>query len=321
MRIIRLLTIPSLALLLASQACMTGISRPAGPATVTAPDAKGEPPVQMPNQDGSFKFAVIGDFGTASPWQYELGSQMVKTHKTFPFETVLMVGDNIYGPDRPQDYAAKFEKPYKGLLDAKVKFQASLGNHDDPNQRFYKLFNMEGKSYYSFKAPKQNVRIVALETTYPQPEQIAWVEKELKESTEDWKIMFFHHPLYSSGGRHGSDVQLRESLEPLFVQYNVSVVFTGHDHFYERIKPQKGIVHFVTGSGGKLATGDLDPRSPLTARGVDTDYVFLVGEILDDKLFFNAISRTGQIVDSGIIARRQPPAKQAETAATPQAPM
>jgi hypothetical protein len=307
------LTIPSLALLLASAGCMTGISRPSGPATVTAPDSKGEAPIPMPNKEGSFKFAVLGDFGTASRWQYELGDQMAKLHKTFPFEIVLTVGDNIYGGERPQDYVSKFEKPYKGLLDAKVKFMASLGNHDDPNQRFYKLFNMEGKNYYSFKAPKQNVRLFALETTYPQPEQIAWVEKELKASSEDWKIMYFHHPLYSSGGRHGSDIQLRETLEPLFVQHSVSVVFAGHDHFYERIKPQKGIVHFVAGSGGKLVPGDLDPRSPLTARGIDWDYVFLIGEIIDDKMYFNAIARTGQVVDSGIIERRKQPEKTAET--------
>jgi hypothetical protein len=292
-------------LTLFSSACMTGISRPSGPATVEA-GAKGEPPIPLPNKEGSLKFAVFGDFGTASPWQFELGAQMVKLHKTFPFEMVLLAGDNIYGPERPQEYVEKFEKPYKALLDAKVKFYAALGNHDDPNQRFYKNFNMEGKRYYSFKAPRQNVRLIALETTYPTPEQIAWVEKELKESTEDWKILFFHHPLYSSGGRHGSDLQLRESLEPLFVQNNVSVVFTGHDHFYERIKPQKGIVHFVVGSGGKLATGDLDRNSPLTAKGLDTDYAFLAGEIFEDQLVFNTIARTGQIVDSGIISRRQP---------------
>jgi 3',5'-cyclic AMP phosphodiesterase CpdA len=303
MKTIRFAAISCLALL--SPACMTGISRPSGPATVVS-GVKGEAPIPMPNKDGTFKFAVFGDFGTASPWQFELGAQMVKLHKTFPFEIVLLAGDNIYGPERPQEYVEKFEKPYKALIDAKVKFYAALGNHDDPNQRFYKLFNMEGKRYYSFKAPKQNVRIFALETTYPTPEQIAWVESELKQSTEDWKIMIFHHPLYSSGGRHGSDLQLRETLEPLLVQYNVSVVFTGHDHFYERIKPQKGIVHFVVGSGGKLATGDLDPRSPLTARGLDTDYAFLVGEVDGDKLVFNTVARAGQIVDSGIISRRQP---------------
>jgi hypothetical protein len=79
------------------------------------------------------------------------------------------------------------------------------------------------------------------------------VRKELKGSNEDWKIAFFHHPLYSSAGRHGSDLQLRNRLEPLLVAYNVSVAFTGHDHVYERIKPQKDITYFVTGSGGKLA--------------------------------------------------------------------
>jgi predicted MPP superfamily phosphohydrolase len=196
--------------------------------------------------------------------------------------------------------------PYKSLLDANVRFYAALGNHDDRNQRFYKLFNMDGRLYYSFKAPKQDVRFFALESTYPEPEQIQWVEEELKKAGEDWKIMYFHHPLYSSGGRHGSDLRLREVLEPLFVQYNVSVVFAGHDHFYERIRPQKGIAHFVVGSGGKLARGDIDDRSPITARGFDADYAFLAAEVIDDQLYFNTISRAGGIVDSGIILRRQP---------------
>ena len=78
---------------------------------------------------------------------------MAKTHATFPFELVITVGDNLYGSERPQDFQKKFEIPYKPLLDASVKFYASLGNHDSREQRFYKLFNMDGKLYYSFKAP------------------------------------------------------------------------------------------------------------------------------------------------------------------------
>ena len=286
--------------------CATGDSTTSGPATVVAPQTKSEPPVQLPNRDGSLKFLVFGDFGTASKQQYEVGAQMAKLRERFPFELVLLAGDNLYGADRPQDFVAKFETPYKPLLDAKVKFYAALGNHDDRNQRFYKLFNMDEKLYYSFKAPKQDVRFFALESTYPEPEQIMWAEEELKKSGEDWKIMFFHHPLYSSGGRHGSDLRLRESLEPMFVQHNVSVVFAGHDHFYERVKPQKGIAHFVVGSAGQLRRGDLEGGSPITARGFDTDYAFLAAEIIDDQMYFNAISRTGEIVDSGIILRRQP---------------
>lgn len=277
----------------------------AGPTSIYAPDPKSDPPIALPNAEGSLKFAAFGDFGTGTRWQYETGAQMAKTREKVPFELVLLMGDNLYGQSRPQEYANFFEKPYKSLLDAGVKFYAALGNHDDRNQRFYKNFNMEEKQYYSFKAPKQNVRFFAFESTYPEPEQIRWFEQELKGSGEDWKILYMHHPLYSSGGRHGSDRALREVLEPLLLKYNVSVVFAGHDHFYERIKPQKGIAHFVIGSAGKLAPGDIDKKSPLTARGFDTDYVFLVGEIVGDQLYFNAITRTGGIVDSGIIGRRK----------------
>ncbi len=300
-----------IALLLVSTALAGGcnfinrLKGTAGPASVYAPDPKSEPPVQLPNADGSLKFIAFGDFGTGTQWQYETAAQMVKTREKFPFELGLLLGDNLYGGSRPQDFSSGFEKPYKALLDAGVKFYAALGNHDDRNQRFYKNFNMVEKQYYSFKAPKQNVRFFVLETTYPEPEQIKWFEDELKNSGEDWKIAYFHHPLYSSGGRHGSDTALRDVLEPLLVKYNVSVVFTGHDHFYERVKPQKGIAHFVIGSAGKLAAGDLDKNSTITARGFDTDYAFLVGEIIADQMYFNAITRTGGIMDSGIISRRK----------------
>ena len=129
---------------------------------------------------------------------------MAKLHGRFKYELVVLVGDNLYGSERPQDFKKKFEMPYKPLLDAGVKFYASLGNHDAREQRFYKLFNMDGKLYYTF-SPKPDVRFFALESTYPVPEQIEWLEKELKASSSDWKIAFFHHPLYSSGDRHGSD--------------------------------------------------------------------------------------------------------------------
>ena len=129
---------------------------------------------------------------------------------------------------------------------------------------------MDGKLYYSFKAPKQNVRFFALETTYAEPEQMAWVAKELKGANDDWKIPFFHHPLYSSGQRHGSDIRLRTILEPLFVEHDVNVVFTGHDHFYERIKLQKGIAYFVVGSGGKLRSGNIDRSAGPDGRAAST---------------------------------------------------
>ena len=258
----------------------------------------------LPNKEGTFKFAVHGDFGTGDRTQYQLADVMGRTYDRFKFSLVVLVGDNLYGSELPQDFKKKFEDPYKKLLDAGVKFYASLGNHDAREQRFYKPFNMDGNLYYTF-SPKAEVRFFALESTYMMPEQVAWLEKELKVSGSHWKIIFFHHPLYSSGERHGSNLELREVLEPLFVKHNVSLVLQGHDHFYERIKPQKDIHYFVVGSGGKLRSGNIDSRTGLTAKGYDTDLAFMVAEIDGDQLHFNVIARNGAIVDSGVITRRK----------------
>jgi hypothetical protein len=262
--------------------------------------------ITLPQREGSLKFAVIGDSGTGGRQQYEVGARMAEAHALFPFELVIMLGDNLYGSERPRDYEQKFERPYKPLLDAKVKFYASLGNHDDREQRLYKLFNMGGELYYSFKAPNEDVRFFALDSTYPDRRQIEWIERELKAADEDWKIAFFHHPLYSSGGRHGPSEDLRKVLEPLFLKYNVSAVFSGHEHFYERIVPQKGIFYMTSGGAAKLREGNIRPNSPFTAKGFDDDNHFVLIEIEGDEMFFQAISRRGDTVDSGSFRRRQP---------------
>ncbi|OFV90577.1 MAG: hypothetical protein A3H28_14725 [Acidobacteria bacterium RIFCSPLOWO2_02_FULL_61_28] len=257
--------------------------------------------LSLPNKPDSLRFAVMGDTGTGGKTQYDVARQMVEWRTLFPFEFVLMMGDNLYGGDKPKDYQQKFEIPYKPLMDAGVKFYASLGNHDDANQRFYKNFNMNGERYYTFR-PKLGIRFFALDSNYMDRAQLAWLQEQLRSSGSEWKIFFFHQPLYSSGDRHGSDEQLRAVLEPLFVQFGVSVVFSGHDHFYERIKPQKGIYYFVSGAGGQLRRGNIR-TTDLTAKGFDQDNHFMILEIAGDEMYFQTISRTGTTVDSGVIQR------------------
>ena len=263
----------------------------------------------IPNRKDSLKFAAIGDNGTGDKPQYDVAAQMSAWHRTFPFEMVIMLGDNMYGGQRPQDFVAKFENPYKPLLEAGVKFYAALGNHDNQTNRFYKPWNMNGERYYVFA--KKNVKFFVLDSDYMDPKQLQWIDNELKNARDDWKIVYFHHPLYSSGGRHGSEVDLRVTLEPLFVKYGVNVVYSGHDHIYERIKPQKGIYYFVAGAGGQLRGGDLK-KSPLTAAGYDAEQTFMLNEVDKDELFFQVITRTGKTVDAGVIAR-QPKPKAPET--------
>jgi 3',5'-cyclic AMP phosphodiesterase CpdA len=257
----------------------------------------------LPLKDGSVRFAVIGDTGTGTNKQQELANVMVRYRQAFPFDIVLMLGDNLYGSETPADYKSKFQNVYQRLLDDKVKFYATLGNHDQPNERFYEGFNMNGKEYYRFS--KGNVAFYSLNSNYMDKKQVEWLESELAKDTADWKIAFCHHPPYSSGGKHGSDKQLREVVEPIFVKYGVNVVLTGHDHFYERIKPQKGIYYFVSGAGGKLREGNVKTNSPLTDVSFDSDMHFMLVEIKDNQMYFQAISRTGQTVDTGVLANQR----------------
>jgi predicted phosphodiesterase len=251
------------------------------------------------------RFIVIGDSGTGGDKQVQIAQQIVKSSERFPAEFAIMLGDNLYGSERPRDYENKFERPYKTLLDKGIKFYAALGNHDDPNQRFYKPFNMDGERYYSFKAPKGGVRFFALDSNYIDQKQLDWLEKELAASGSDWKIAFFHHPPYSSGGAHGSNTEVREKLEPLFLKHGVNVVFTGHEHFYERLKPQKGIHYFIAGSSAKLRRGDIR-NTELTAKGFDDGYTFMLVVIEGDELRFQTISEKGQTIDSGTLKRNAP---------------
>ena len=255
--------------------------------------------VSLPQKEGSVRFVIIGDTGTGSKKQHQLADILLKARSAFPYDFVLLLGDNLYGGESPRDYKSKFEDVYRPLLDQKVKFYATLGNHDEPAQRFYEYFNMDGKEYYRFT--KGNVAFYSLNSNYMDQKQVKWLEDELAKDTSEWKITFHHHPPYSSGGKHGSDTALRKVVEPIFLKYGVNMALTGHDHFYERIKPQQGIYYFVSGAGGKLRSGDVRDNSPLTDKFFDRDMSFMLAEIAGDQFYFQVLSRTGETVDAGVL--------------------
>ncbi|MEO8126685.1 MAG: metallophosphoesterase [Bryobacteraceae bacterium] len=266
--------------------------------------APAAPNLTLPLIQNSVRFAVIGDMGTGKKPQYEVAEQMVEYRKLFPYDFVITLGDNIYGSQSAAEMKTKFEDPYQALLSAGVLFYASIGNHDNGNQRLYKPFNMGGKRYYTFK--KGKVEFFVLDSNYMDRTQTQWLEEQLSGSTAPWKICYFHHPLYSHGRFHGPDTDLRTTIEPLFQKYKVQVVFSGHEHVYERLVPQHGITYFVLGNSGELRPHNLSP-SPDTAKGFDTDQTFGMVEVADDELYFQIVSRHGVTVDSGTV-NRQPKA-------------
>lgn len=258
----------------------------------------------LPNSAESVKFAVLGDFGSGDASEYQVAAQMAALRSRFPFEFVITTGDNIIGrQDGPADFAEKFERPFAPLLQAGVRFYATLGNHDKASNRSYGLWNMDGRRYYTFAV--KNVRFFALDSNRPDRAELAWLDEALERSNDDWKICYFHHPLYSDGVKHGPALELRVLLEPILVRHGVDVVFSGHDHVYERLVPQEGISYFVTGAGGQEVR--TLRRSAATAASFDREQAFTAVEVNGAELFFQTVSRSGATVDAGLIRQRGQP--------------
>jgi len=267
--------------------------------------------IRLPLQSKSIRFAVIGDSGTGDRDQYQVAQEMETYRQKVGFDFVIMLGDNIYGSHHPNDFTQKFELPYKPMLEAGVKFYAALGNHDDPNdERLYKPFNMGGERYYAFK--KGDVAFFALDSNYMDPNQLSWIDQNLQNTKSKWKICYFHHPLYNEGRSHGPDLDLRTQLTPLFKRYGVNLVLSGHEHVYERIKPQDNIYYLVLGNSAKLMSKDLKSSDQMQ-KGFDSDRGFMLIEIGGDKLYFQVISRTGQTIDAGVFDRQAQPSATSAT--------
>lgn len=265
----------------------------------------------LPVKTGSVRFAVIGDSGRGDQAQAEIAQQMIAWRAKFPYDFVVMLGDNIYPPHGPDDFSVKFEQPYRALLEGGVTFHAAIGNHDLDSELNYAKFNMGGHRYYTFRRNERRlaglvgagVRFFVLDSRSLDPEQLAWLRDELSRSGTDWKICYLHHPIYTSGRYTSAARALRLALEPILVNGDVDVVLSGHEHFYERLLPQHGISYFISGGAGSLRTADIRRPSAIMARGFDTDFHFMMMEVSGDTLYFQAISRTGETIDAGSITR------------------
>ncbi len=253
------------------------------------------------------RFPVVGDVGTGNSDQIGIAKAMFEAHQQAPFDFAIAAGDNIYPNGSGRYFTKHFEQPFAAMLKERVPFYAVLGNHDvqegRQDQCRYPLFHMGGRNYYTVQHVDGLLEIFMLDSTDCDTAQLGWLEQQLKASTARWKIAVFHHPIYSSGKKHGSNLSLRRKLEPLFVTYRVDAVFAGHDHIYERSVPQRGIQYFVTGAGGDIYRGSVDTKSPFRAASYDQDNHFMMVEAEYQQIRFQAITETGKIIDSGVISK------------------
>jgi len=263
--------------------------------------------------DKLFEFAAVGDVGTGKKGQYAVAEAMTQRWRSSPFPLTLLTGDNIYESGEIGRVRAAFERPYATLLENGVEFYAALGNHDFRTNRgedeiAYPGYNMLSR-YYTFT--EQSVQFFALDTnlaiakggrTADWQKQLQWLKRELARSPAPWKIVFAHHPVYSSG-YHGSEPTLIASLTPLFAEYGVQLYINGHDHNYERTEPIEGTTYITSGNGAKLRPVD---RSDWTAYAV-SKLGFNTFEVYADWIVVKAIDSDNVVYDVAAIAANQVP--------------
>ena len=262
--------------------------------------------------DGSITFAVLGDNGTGGRNQMDVARQMARTYEATPYGLVLLAGDISYYGSIDDRWDDVFVEPYGPLIDAGVEWELAIGNHelsekksDDAAAEIEAQLRRFGKPgpYYSVVHGPMEVFVldssIPLATGEGGPEQLAWLEEALRESTAPWKVGLVHQPPYSSGS-HGSHPEVREAIEPLFVEHGVDIVFTGHDHHYERTFPQDGVVWIVSGAGAKLSrVGESD----FTAHAEGT-LQFMLVRIDGDAMLVQAITTDGSVIDEVTLQAR-----------------
>ncbi|WP_026103352.1 metallophosphoesterase [Pseudanabaena sp. PCC 6802] len=246
------------------------------------------------------RFTAIADTGTGDFGQYAVADAMAKYYEAKPYPLVILAGDNIYPNGEIERVKSVFEEPYKPLLSKGVEFHAVLGNHDiitdnGVPQIEYKPFHMPDR-YYTFR--QGSVQFFGIDTNVNSPwkKQLAWLEESLAASDAPWKIVFGHHPIYSSGF-YGNTQAFIDDLSPLFAKYNVQLYLCGHDHNYERSKDIKGTTYIVHGGGAHTRSVG---KSATTAYAI-AKRSFVALEVYEKRIVTEAIGTDGKVFDRGEI--------------------
>lgn len=243
------------------------------------------------------RVALVGDVGDGGGREYETAAAIEAQARIDRFDILMLLGDNVYPAGEPQRIEATVFEPFGPLLDAGTELFAVLGNHDvmsDTGDSQLEAMGMPGRWY---AVERGDLLGIALDSTrHDDPDQLAWLEDTLASSDATWKLVGLHHPPYS-GGFHGSQVELRDTFVPLFERYGVQVVFSGHEHDYQRSDPINGVTYIVTGAASRTRrTGTSD----FTAVAYSTHhYVDL--NVFDDHLLLRAIDQDGEQFDEVVI--------------------
>lgn len=158
-----------------------------------------------------------------------------------------------------------------------------------------------GGHYYSFNLDGWHfVSLNSHEDSGPGSAQAAWLSRDLERYRGTCTIAFHHRPRYSAGG-HGD----ASDLEPLYARLagRAVALLGGHEHNYQRLRPQRGITQFVVGTGGRKLS-DLDSSDRRLAAFDDSHHGALGLVLRRRRLDFRFVRTGGGSIDAGSLPCR-----------------
>jgi len=238
-------------------------------------------------------FVAFGDSGSGTSDQMAIRDQL----ETVPLDLMIHTGDIAYESGTMTQFEDYYFSVYAELIKS-FPMYPSIGNHDESviyEENFDLPWAARGHNWYSFD--HGDVHFVALDTNEMTAEQASWLESDLAATTLPWKVVYGHHPPYSSG-EHGSSMEFRDTFGPILEKYKVDLVLSGHDHDYERIAPQNGVHYVVTGGGGR-GTRAVGTSSFTDFSEAVLNFVYV--EVQGDQLLLHAIDGEGTEFDQLLI--------------------
>lgn len=249
-----------------------------------------------PGLTDPIRFVVVGDSGNASPAQKAIGKRMGEV----AFDFVLFLGDIAYKDGTPKQLENNFFAIYRDIL-RYVPAYPSIGNHERhtrKGQPYFDAFYLpKPERYYSFDWG--DVHFVAIDTTQRDREQLGWLAADLAATKQRWKIVFGHHPMYTSGLRSASAVATRRAFAKIITDNKVDLVLNGHEHQYERFRVAN-VNYIVSGGGGARLMPFWGNAGALRQAAV---HHFLSFEVTADTLEMKAIDIDGREIDKLSLAK------------------
>ena len=204
-------------------------------------------------ENGSCSFIIYGDTREQIPYftqteRHKIVADRISQEPAITF--VINTGDLVSNPGDTGEWNRFFSAGK--MLFGTTTYAVVRGNHDSNLSLLKDLFGTD--EMYSFDCGDAHIAVIDSTSgaRFSLDEQVRWLKTDL-ESTDKWKIVVVHHPLYTSEENHfGGFENLQKKFGPVFLSGNVSVVFNGHVHAYERIE-QSGITYITEGRGGAPA--------------------------------------------------------------------